>query len=90
MDRQLADQDFLAGEYSIADMASYPWVNIHDRLQQELDDYPNLKRWHQRIKMRPATLSTYEIGAAINTVPTVTEASRKILPGQNAASPAAW
>lgn len=84
MDRQLADQPYLAGEYSIADMASYPWVNIYQRLQQNLDDYPNLKRWYLNIQSRPATVSTYKKGAAINTVPTVTEASKNILLGQSA------
>ena len=89
MDNQLAKQEFLAGDYSIADMASYPWVNIHARLQQNLDDYPNLQRWYEQITARPATISAYEKGTAINTVPTVTEESKKILLGQSAETLAA-
>jgi GSH-dependent disulfide-bond oxidoreductase len=82
MDTQLADREYLAGAYSIADMASYPWVHIYERLQQDLDDYPNLKRWYEQIKSRPATVSAYEKGAAINTTPTVTEESKQILLSQ--------
>ncbi len=84
LDTQLAGRDFIAGEFSIADMASYPWVHIHGRLQQPLEDYPNLKRWYQRIQNRPATLRAYDIGAEVNTVPTVTEKSKEFLLGQSA------
>jgi len=89
MDKQLADREYLAGEYSIADMASYPWVAIYERLKQDLNDFPNLKRWYEQIKARPATISAYEIGSTINTIPTVTEESKKILLGQKAETLAA-
>ena len=89
MDKQLANQEYLAGEYSIADMASYPWVAIYKRLKQDLNDFPNLKRWYEQIKARPATISAYEIGSTINTIPTVTEESKKILLGQKAETLAA-
>ena len=89
MDKQLADREYLAGEYSIADMASYPWINIYPRLQQDFNDYPNLKRWYGQIKLRPTTISAYEKGIAINTIPTVTEESKKILLGQDAETLAA-
>ncbi|MCZ6804467.1 MAG: glutathione binding-like protein, partial [Proteobacteria bacterium] len=89
MDKQLANQEYLAGEYSIADMASYPWVTTYKRLKQDLNDFPNLKRWHEQIKARPATISAYELGSTINTIPTVTEESNKILLGQNAKTLAA-
>ena len=84
MDKQLADREYLAGEYSIADMASYPWVAIYERLKQDLKDFPNLQRWYDRIKLRPATISANEKGVAINTIPTITEESKKILLGQSA------
>jgi GST-like protein len=84
MDKQLADHEYLAEEYSIADMASYPWVAIYKRLKQDLKDFPNLQRWYERIKLRPATISAYEKGVAINTIPTITEESKKILLGQSA------
>jgi len=89
MDKQLTDRDYLAGEYSIADMASYPWVSIYKRLKQDLNDFQNLKRWHEQIEARPATISAYEIGSTINTIPTVTEESKKILLGQKAETLAA-
>jgi len=54
MDRQLADRDFLAGDYSIADMACIGWVVPHERQGQDLNDFPNLKRWFETMKVRPA------------------------------------
>ena len=86
LDKQLGDREYIAGEFSIADMASYPWVHIHERLQQDLDAYPNLQRWYHQIAARPATVRAYDIGAGINTLPTVTEESKKILLGQSAAT----
>ncbi len=61
MDKQLAQQDYLAGEYSIADMASYPWVHSHERQSQDLNDFPNLKRWFEAISARPATQRAYAL-----------------------------
>lgn len=84
LDKRLADSEFLAGDYSIADLASYPWVVPHRRQRIELDDFPNVKRWFETIKARPATQRAYEIGRSINTVPTVTEAAKEILFGQTA------
>ena len=83
MDKQLTNREFIAGEYSIADMASYPWVFKHPYLQLQLDEFPNLARWYQKIEQRPAVARAYEIGASINTTPTVTEESIKILLGQS-------
>ena len=54
IDRRLAEAPYLAGEYSIADMAVYPWIRPHERQGQTLDDYPNLKRWFETIGARPA------------------------------------
>jgi GST-like protein len=62
MDRRLADRAFLAGEYSIADMASYPWVISHERLGQNLADFPNLKRWFDTIAQRPAVIRAVKVG----------------------------
>src|SRR6187402_3317706 len=49
LDRRLADRDFLAGDYSIADMAAYPWVRPYKNQGQDLEDFPNLKRWFEAI-----------------------------------------
>jgi GSH-dependent disulfide-bond oxidoreductase len=54
MNKRLADRAFLAGDYSIADMASIGWVVPHERQGQNLDEFPNLKRWFYAMKARPA------------------------------------
>lgn len=53
---------FVAGEYSIADMASFPWVRTHKAQGIALDDYPNVKRWYEAIKQRPAVRRGLELG----------------------------
>lgn len=62
MDRRLADRDFLAGEYSIADMACIGWVVPYERQGQDLNNFPNLKAWFERMKARPAVWKGIEIG----------------------------
>jgi GST-like protein len=54
IDRRLGETEFLAGEYSIADMAVFPWIRPYERQGQKLEDFPNLKRWFQAIDARPA------------------------------------
>jgi len=67
MDRRLADRLFIAGDdYSIADMACYPWIASHQRQSQNLDDFPNLHRWFQTIQARPATQRAYALVERIN------------------------
>jgi GSH-dependent disulfide-bond oxidoreductase len=84
LDRRLADREFIAGDYSIADMASYPWIVPHERQGQKLEDFPHLKRWFQRMKARPAVVRAYAKAKEINTQPTVSKESSKILFGQTA------
>ena len=86
LDRRLAEREFVAGDYSIADMASYPWIVQWKRHQQNLDDFPNLKRWYGSIQERPAVVRAYALAANINTAPTVTEESKTLLFGQTAKS----
>jgi GSH-dependent disulfide-bond oxidoreductase len=86
LDKRLADREFIAGTYSIADMASYPWVVPYERQKQNIDDFPHLKRWFEAIRARPAVVRAYEKGKAIATAPAVNEESRKFLFGQNAAT----
>jgi GSH-dependent disulfide-bond oxidoreductase len=82
MDRCLADREFLAGSYSIADMACYPWVVPHERQGMNLNDFPNLKRWFEAIKARPATVRAYDAAKAINTQPSVnSEEAKRLLFG---------
>jgi GST-like protein len=82
LNRRLADREFVAGDYSIADMACYPWTVSHERQSQDLNKFPHLKRWFEAIRARPATVRAYEKGKAVNTNPTVSEEAKKILFGQ--------
>ncbi len=84
LDKRLADREFVAGDYSIADMAAYPWIVPHQRQQQNIDDFPNLKRWFEAIRVRPAVMRAYEKGKAVSAKPVIDEESRKILFGQSA------
>ena len=86
LDRRLADREFIAGAYSIADMATYPWIVPYERQGQRLEDFPHLKRWFEAIRARPAVERAYQRAQQINTAQTVTEEAKKILFGQTAAS----
>jgi GST-like protein len=86
LNNRLRDREFIAGhDYTIADMASYPWIVPHLRQQQNLDDFPHVKRWFEAIAARPATIRAYELAKTVNTQPTVNEDAKKILFGQTAA-----
>ncbi|HYB31961.1 MAG TPA: glutathione binding-like protein [Steroidobacteraceae bacterium] len=84
LNRRLADRDFVAGDYSIADIAAYPWIVPYEAQGQNLDDFPHLKRWFRAIHDRPATMRAYEKAATINTETTLTEEARRVLFGQTA------
>jgi GST-like protein len=86
MDKRLVDRPFLAGEtYSIADMASYPWIVPHERQGQDLADFPHLKRWYDAIAGRSATKRAYALADTINPqAAPMTEEAKKILFGQGA------
>jgi GST-like protein len=85
LNKRLIDREFVAGAYSIADMAIYPWIVPYERQGQRLKDFPHLKRWFETIRARPAVESAYALAKTINTQPTVNETSRNILFGQAAA-----
>jgi GST-like protein len=82
LDERLEGRKFIAGDYSIADMACYPWIVPHERHKQNLDEFPNLKRWFSTIGQRPAVQRAYELAKQINTQPTVNQDSKSILFGQ--------
>jgi len=84
LNKRLADREFVAGAYSIADMACYPWIVPHARQGQNLDDFPHLKRWFEAIRARPAAQRAYALTEKINPAPVITEAEKKILFGQDA------
>ncbi len=82
LDDRLADRPFIAGDYSIADMACYPWIVPHDKQGQNLADFPNLARWFSAIHERPAVMRAYARADEISTRAVVDEASKAILFGQ--------
>ena len=87
LNKRLEDRAFVAGEYSIADMASYPWIVPYENQGQKLTDFPHLERWFEAIRARPATQRAYAKAAEINRAPIpVDEESRKILFAQTAAN----
>jgi GST-like protein len=88
LNKRLADHPFVARDYSIADMAIYPWIVPYERQGQKLEDFPSLKRWFEAIRNRPAVERAYAKAKEIN--PNVggirTAEERAILFGQTAAS----
>jgi GSH-dependent disulfide-bond oxidoreductase len=66
LDQRLSDREFVAGNYSIADIAAYPWIVPHERQEQNLADFPNLQRWFAAIQARPATIRAYERAGEIS------------------------
>ena len=87
LDRRLAGREYVAGEYSVADMACYPWIVPHELQGQTLSDFPNLQRWFEAIRARPATIAAYDKGKAVSdrTAPMMDE-QRRVLFGQTAAT----
>jgi GSH-dependent disulfide-bond oxidoreductase len=65
MNTRLADREFLAGRYSIADMACVGWVNLWKVQDQNIDDFPHLKRWLETVKARPAVQRGMALGKAL-------------------------
>lgn len=84
LNKQLESREFVAGSYSIADIASYPWITGYEMQGQNLDDFPNLKRWFEAIKARPATIRAYEKAEAFKNQPLDIEKSRQLLFNQSA------
>ena len=79
LNKQLAHQEFIAGDYSIADMACYPWIVPHEKQRQNLDDFPYLKDWFLRVQARPAVQLAYEKAKDIPVDSVLTEEAKKIL-----------
>jgi GSH-dependent disulfide-bond oxidoreductase len=85
LDKRLSDRKFVAGNfYSIADIASYPWIVPYERQGQKLENFPNLKRWFEAIKDRPATIRAYEKAEAYKNQTLDIEQARASLFNQSA------
>jgi len=82
----LAGRDFICGEYSIADIACWPWIRAHERLGQPLDEFAHLQRWFETIAARPAVERGVSIGAGLWTAGDIDDEARKKLFNQTAAS----
>ena len=84
LNKRLADREFIAGEYSIADMACYPWV-LPERQRQDLSNFPHLGRWKAAIGRRPAVQRAYALAQRINpnAKPPTSDEERRILFGQD-------
>ncbi len=85
MDRRLRDREYLAGEYSIADIACFPWVIPFKIQGQSLDDFPNLKRWFDAVAARPAVVRGRAVGRELPRQTPMDDEARKVLFGQTAA-----
>ncbi len=62
MDRRLGDAEYLAGDYSIADIACWPWIVPHERQGQDLDEFRNVKRWFEAVRERPGVMRGFALG----------------------------
>ena len=83
LNKRLADREYVAGDYGIADMACYPWI-IPVRQGQDIDAFAHLKRWRDAIRARPAVQRAYALAKSINVTPAVGDAeARRILFGQD-------
>ncbi len=59
LEKQLMDKEYIVNDYSIADIATWPWVDRCERHEIKLEDYPNIKRWYDKISIRPAVIKGY-------------------------------
>ena len=85
LERRLEGRDWIVGEdYSIADMICWPWVLIAKPLSASLDDFPNVRRWRQAVKERPAVQRAVDLGKDFRRDEAPDEEQRRILFGQNA------
>ncbi len=87
LDKQLEGREFIAGAYSIADIACYPWVVPWNMQNQNMDEHPNLKRWLAAIKERPSTVRAYARAQEVNpTQKPMDDEAKKLLFGQDAST----
>ncbi len=86
LNKQLEGREYIAGDYSIADMASYPWIRPYEAQGQDLNEFPNIKRWFETMAARPAVVRAYEKADEVHSGAAVSEAGKSILFGQTASA----
>ena len=69
LDRRLEGRDYIIGEYTIADIACWPWVSRHEWQEIDLRDYPHVRKWYQRIAARPAVQRGYHVPDHVSEIP---------------------
>jgi len=69
LDERLAEHEYLSGNYSIADMAAWPWISRYEWQRMDLRDYPHLRRWYLAIASRPAVQRGYDVPRRVNPIP---------------------
>lgn len=84
MDEHLATRDYLAGEYSVADIAAFPWVRPYKRLGNDIGNFPNLERWYQTLKARDAVRRGIDLGKDWKRTEATDEEAKALLFNQNA------
>ncbi len=84
MNKRLEDREFLAGDYSIADMACWPWVVPYERQGQKLEDFPNLARWFELVKARPAVQRGFDAAKELRASGELDAKAREVLFGKKA------
>jgi GSH-dependent disulfide-bond oxidoreductase len=82
LNKQLEENEWVAGEYSIADMAIYPWIVPYEKQGQDLNDFTALKKWFEKMGKRPAVMRAYALASSINKDAPLTEEAKKILFGR--------
>jgi len=86
LDRRLAERQYIAGDYSVADIAVWPWLVPYKRFGQSLEAYANVQRWHQAMKNRPAVQRGVDVGKELRMTASLDDVARKALFGQTGAS----
>jgi len=84
LERLLEGREYIAGDYSIADIACWPWIVPHERQGQKLEETPHLHRWFERIRSRPAVQRGQELGRELREAGGMDEKAKQILFGQTA------
>ena len=84
LDKNLAGRDYVAGAYSVADMACYPWIVPHEKQGVNIADYPNVGRWMRAVADRPAVMRAYEKGREVSASPVMDDEAKKFMFGQTA------